>query len=222
MTNLKDYLFYQDDWSTIYHADCREILPLLPPVDLVLTDPPYGRNMNFGRRSESIIGDEDVSLRDLVIEMLPNISKFIFGSPLCLRPQDIKAVLIWDKSELTGMGDLSFPWKITHEEIYVMGNGFKIERRDGSVLRFPLRPSWSNHPDSISGLHPAEKPVSLIQYLLTKTNARIILDPFMGSGTTLVAAKNLNRKAIGIEIEEKYCVIAVKRLRQEVFDFGKK
>jgi len=214
--------YYQDAYVTIYHGDCREILPHLEPVDFLLTDPPYGRRMNFGRKEKKIVGDVDTSIRDEVLKLLYGISGFVFGSPFCARPSYFRAVLIWDKSELTGMGDLNFPWKITHEEIYVLGNGFISDKRKGSVLRFPLRPTWSNHEDSISGLHPAEKPLSLIRYLLGKSNAQIILDPFMGSGTTLRAAKDLGRRAIGIEIEEKYCEIAAKRMRQEVLNFGVK
>jgi DNA modification methylase len=136
------------------------------------------------------------------------------------RPKGFKSVLVWDKSELAGMGDLEFPWKLCHEEIYVYGNEFIGTRRDSSVLDFPLRPPWTKHPDSVSGQHPNEKPLSLMSYLISRCPAGEILDPFMGSGTTLVAAKNLGRRAIGIEIEEKYCEIAAKRLSQKVFAFG--
>jgi site-specific DNA-methyltransferase (adenine-specific) len=108
------------------------------------------------------------------------------------------------------MGDLSFPWKPDFEEIYVNGNGF-IGHRGSSVLCFNSRIDSGRH-------HPTEKPLELMTELISKTIGTI-LDPFMGSGTTLRATKDLNRKAIGIEIEEKYCEIAAKRMEQEVFKF---
>ncbi len=118
------------------------------------------------------------------------------------------------------MGDLTFPWKLSFEEIYVIGNGFR-GRRDESVLRGHRVFTWESGPalDGNGRKHPNEKPVSLCGYLISKTDAHTILDPFMGSGTTLRAAKDLGRRAIGIEIEEKYCEIAAKRLSQGVL-FG--
>jgi site-specific DNA-methyltransferase (adenine-specific) len=88
-------------------------------------------------------------------------------------------------------------------------------RRPVDVISYPRVP-----PNQL--LHPNEKPVEVLVQLIGCHAGETVLDPFMGSGTTLVAAKNLNRKSIGIEIEPKYCEIAVKRLRQEVFDFRKK
>jgi site-specific DNA-methyltransferase (adenine-specific) len=208
--------YYEHAGITIYHGDCREIWPILGYGEVIICDPPYGRNCALNTSSERIAGDEDTTLRDWVLS-LP-LPKLIFGSPFVARP-DCKMTLIWDKSELTGMGDLAFPWKMTHEEIYVIGIGFKSTRRRGSVLRFPLRPSWSNHPDSVSGLHPNEKPVSLMVSLLECCPWLEIADLTCGTGTTLQAAKRLNKCAIGIEIEERYCEIAAKRLSQEVFDF---
>jgi len=109
------------------------------------------------------------------------------------------------------MGDLSFPWKNSFEEIYILGSGF-IGHRDEAVLRGHIQVSWESKGRS----HPNQKPVSLMAYLASKHPAQTILDPFMGSGTTLRAAKDLGRSCIGIELEEKYCAIAVQRLRQEV------
>ena len=112
------------------------------------------------------------------------------------------------------MGDLTFPWKPSWEEIYVSGGGFEGNRTEG-VLKGFTTTTW----ESVDRFHPNQKPVSLLKHLIGKTKAGLILDPFMGSGTTLRAAKDLGRKAIGIEIEEKYCEIAANRLRQEVLNF---
>jgi hypothetical protein len=108
------------------------------------------------------------------------------------------------------MGDLSLPWKPSHQEIYVLGAGFS-GKRTSDVLRYPPVQSMSQNGRT----HPHEKPVALIRELLGKCPAGTILDPFMGSGTTLVAAQSLGRKSIGVELEEKYCEIAVQRLQQQ-------
>lgn len=119
-------------------------------------------------------------------------------------------VLTWDKGDWPGMGDLRLPWGPSTEEIYVLGAGF-VGRRSGSIVR----------ADRCTGdtVHPNEKPLSLLVKLLQKCPPGMIADPFMGSGTTLRAAKDLGRRAIGIEIEERYCEIAAKRLAQETL-FG--
>jgi DNA modification methylase len=110
------------------------------------------------------------------------------------------------------MGALDMPWKPNHEEIYVLGFGFQGHRGSG-VIR-------ANGPGAYAQLrdceHPTAKPVNLMTMLLEKCPAGVIVDPFAGSGTTLRAAKDLGRKAIGIEIEERYCEIAARRMAQEV------
>lgn len=208
--------YYSHAGITIYHGDCREIMPGLD-WEVIVCDPPYGLGIVFGRSDETVLGDEGVYLRNWVASHRQ--PKIIFGSPRVPEPEDVRAKLIWNKSELTGMGDLQFPWKLTHEEIYILGEGFRSVRRRGSVLSYPARPSWTNHPDCLTGLHPTEKPVSLMVDLLECCPWKEVLDPTCGTGPTLQAAKKLNKLAIGIEIEEKYCEIAAKRLSQEVFSF---
>lgn len=209
--------YYEHGGVQIFHGDCREIVPTLD-FNVVVCDPPYGRAVNLARRVDKTIeGDEDVSLRDWIIQQ--GVPKLIFGSPFVPRPV-CGAVLVWDKSELTGMGNLGFPWKATHEEIYVIGEGFKSKRRRGSVLRYPLRPAWSGHQDAVSGLHPTEKPIPLMVDLLECCPWKTVLDPTCGIGSTLVAAKKLGKDAIGIELDEKYCEIAANRLSQQTLEFA--
>jgi site-specific DNA-methyltransferase (adenine-specific) len=112
------------------------------------------------------------------------------------------------------MGDLSFPWKNSFEEIYVIGEGFRYARRDCGVIR----DFWHPFSEEQGRVHPNQKPLGLMVYLMARHKASPILDPFMGSGTVLEAAKLSGRAAIGIEIEERYCEIAAKRLAQEVLD----
>jgi site-specific DNA-methyltransferase (adenine-specific) len=208
--------YYEHAGITIYHGDCREVLPPID-FDCVVMDPPYGINhtSNYGASWENteIQGDGDTSLRDWVLSTIipQRLPIFVFGTWKVPRPERTRQVLIWDKGPAFGMGDLSFPWKNSFEEIYVIGDGF-YGSRDEAVLRGHLIVSW----ESKGRVHPNQKPESLIKYLIGKTGSKEICDPFMGSGTTLRAAKDLGRKAIGIEIEEKYCEIAAKRLGQEV------
>ena len=105
------------------------------------------------------------------------------------------------------------PWKPNTEEIYVFGKGF-IGRRGSSVLKYNAAVTWNSVGHGRS--HPHEKPIGLMGHLIAKCPPGVVLDPFMGSGTTLVAAKLEGRHAVGIEISEKYCEIAANRLAQGV------
>lgn len=205
--------YYQDAFVTLYHGDCREIMPRLVP-DIVVTDPPYGCGATTGRGGTydkfEIVGDKNTDLRDWLISVL-SCPWVIFGSPRISRPP-CRCVLIWHKGEHTGMGDLSFPWKPDYEEIYINGEGF-FGARTSSVLAFNARTDSGRH-------HPTEKPVFLLSALLRKCPPGTVVDPFMGSGSTLRAAKDLGRKAIGIEIEERYAEIAAIRMAQEPLLLG--
>lgn len=211
--------YYQEQGITIYHGNCIEILPHLKHVDLILTDPPYGINLKSSWNGKygicHIAGDDSYELRDMMLQQIKFSRALIFGSWKVPRPLNTKCILIWEKGGHTGMGDLSIPWKPNYEEIYVLGTGY-IGKRDSSILHY-IADRECNGPVR-ERYHPTEKPIQLIKALLKKSPGNV-LDPFMGSGTTLRAAKDLGRQAIGIEIEEKYCEIAVRRLGQEVLKF---
>jgi hypothetical protein len=212
--------YYDCDGIVIVHSDCRDVLPTLD-ADVMVTDPPYGIQFESNRRGDrwevtsslsrtvSIVGDDDTSLRDSVLLGWGNKPALVFGTWKTPRPSNVCHVLTWDKGDHLGMGDLSLPWRPNTEEIYVIGSGFR-GHRGTSVLRFPGPVSWASRGRT----HPHEKPVALLRALIEKCPQGTILDPFMGSGTTLRAAKDLGRKAIGIEIEERYCEIAARRLSQ--------
>lgn len=163
-----------------------------------------------------IVGDEDTGLRDWVLAAWTGPA-IVFGSWKEPRPDNVKAVLIWEKGDHVGMGDLSFPWKPNTEEIYVIGSGFH-GHRGSSVLRVNAAVTWNSTPDGRK--HPHAKPTALMRELIAKCPTGRIVDPFAGSGSTLEAARLTGRKAIGIEIEEKYCEIAANRLRQGVLPFA--
>jgi len=215
--------YYQDDLVTLYHGDCLEETAWLA-ADVLVTDPPYGMDYTGfgGRKGEprrvagrlSVAGDRTVVLRDSMIVEWGDKPALIFGRWNMPRPAGTRARLVWDKSPCGFMGDLSLPWGSAEEEIYVLGAGF-VGKREGNVIRAQtLMSGDARRPD-----HPTPKPVGLMEVLIAKT-AGTVADPFAGSGATLIAARNLGRKAIGVELEERYCEIIAKRLSQQVFDFG--
>jgi site-specific DNA-methyltransferase (adenine-specific) len=219
--------YYEDGQSTIYHADCRDVLPDLDPVDLILTDPPYGityvSNSGVGRGTQPISNDGTrISLR-LYRSVLPLLraNHMLWFTRWDAWPDvwellapwfQIRGLLVWDKGS-PGMGDLTH-WGPSYELIVSAGAG-KVKERKGSVIRCNTVPPGNRN-------HPTEKPVELLLHLIHQLSPATILDPFMGSGTTLVASKVSlgTRTAIGIESDERYCEIAAKRLAQGALDFG--
>ena len=204
--------YYQDEWVTIYNADCRDVLPTLDKVDLVLTDPPYGINLDTqrsqmgGRDLPPIHGDDKPFEFDLYRH--PAVEEFWFGGDYFVSIKEHGGSwLVWDK----------FPFDKTNKRF---GSGFEViwsslpHKKD--ILRIPsvFATGALMKRDALD--HPTQKPLLLMATIITdySTTTGTILDPFMGSGTTLRAAKDLGRKAIGMEIEERYCEIAAKRMAQ--------
>ena len=211
---LKPY--FQDKDVTIYHGDCREILPQLPKVDLVLTGPPYGINFQSNYRIEkySHIANDLFLPVDLIEQAILKATRaaYIFcrWDNLSLMPSP-KSVLVWVKNNWS-MGDLEHEHGRQWEAIC-----FYAKEKHSFIKRIP-DVVYSDRTGN--NLHPTEKPVELLGKLISANEGSLILDPFIGSGTTLRAAKNLGRKAIGIEIEEKYCEIAAKRMAQTVMELA--
>lgn len=201
--------YYDHAGITIYHGDCREIFPSVA-ADVLCFDPPYGTNEHggYGRRQlglETIENDGDTSVRDAILALWGDRQAITFASPRHAEPPgrwDYR--LVWDKCS-PGLGS---PWRWQHEMVYLRGQWVN---KPGvpSVLSFPagnaMRDRW----------HPHEKPVRLMFALLNGTSGTVV-DATCGSGSTLRAARDLGRRAIGIEVEERYCEIAAKRLSQEV------
>lgn len=211
-------LYYQDDYVTLYHGDCltehREWLE----ADVLVTDPPYGMAYESGwvrgRTRRPIAGDSDTQVRDAALVAWGDRPAILFGKWSVARPAKVRARLIWSKGDDPGMGDLTFPWGNSDEEIYIIGKGFSGKR--GPNVLVHNKPPVSNRD-----AHPTPKPVPLMESLIEKCPPGVIADPFAGSGSTLVAAKNLGLKSIGAELDERYCEIAARRCQQEVLDFGK-
>jgi site-specific DNA-methyltransferase (adenine-specific) len=209
--------YYSDDLVTLYHGDCREVTDWLT-ADVLVTDPPYGYNHTSGRdgpfRDEAIAGDDSLAARDEVMAAWGSKPALVFGNWKTPPPSGTHTVLIWDKGLAAGMGDLSIPWKPNHESVFVLGRGY-IGSRDSAILTGSVV-TWA----SKGRAHPNMKPDGLMAKLLVKCPPGTIADPFAGSGSTLVAAKRLGRKCIGVELEERYCEVIARRLDQGVLDFG--
>ncbi len=196
--------YYQDGGITIYNADCREILPMLEPVDLVLTDPPYGigiANNPFRQKHKKSSWDDEPAQDDLIqILLRTGKEQVIWGGNYFNLPPS-QGFLVWDKIQ---------PEKFSSS----MCEMAWISKQAPAKL-------FKKRVLAYTKYHPTQKPIELMIWCILQIGGDgIILDPFMGSGTTLIAAKELHRKCIGIEISEKYAEIAAKRLAQSVFDFG--
>jgi site-specific DNA-methyltransferase (adenine-specific) len=218
--------YYSDDSVTLHHGDCREVLPSLDPVDLVLTDPPYGvtyvSNWTAGRGVKPITNDGTRLSLALYRTVLPLLraDHVLWFTRWDAWPDvwadlgqwfPVRGLLVWDKGS-PGMGDLKH-WGPSYELIASAGAGKITGSRDGSILRY-------NSPSPTARLHPTEKPQDLLRYLITKLDPGTVLDPFAGSGTSLLAARDLGRRAVGVEISEANCEIIARRLDQGAMDFG--
>lgn len=201
---------YYDDGKgiVIYNSDCRLVLPQLPRVDLVLTDPPYG--IGFAARPtkwQRQAGETPQQWDNAPVGFLADVLakgryQILWGGNYYPLPPS-RGWLSWYKPDAPpSMASVEFAWT----------------NRDANARQF-MRSISATNAERVR--HPTQKPEALMRWCLMQfEEAASILDPFMGSGTTLVAAKQLGRRAIGIEIEERYCEIAAERLRQEVLEFA--
>lgn len=219
--------YYSDDLVTLYHGDCRKVTTWLD-ADVLVTDPPYGIawTARFGRaqhgtkdqRSQNnvIASDSDSSARDDILTTWGNRPTIVFGSWRIPRPAGVHALLIWHK-EGAYSGPLVAPFFTNHEEVYVLGGtGW---RKSAPPLRSVITTTEHRSSATREIGHPTPKPVGLMELLVDRCPPGVIADPFAGSGSTLLAAKNLGRPAIGVELDERYCEIAARRLTQDTL-FG--
>lgn len=242
--------YYNEGGITIYHGDCRDILPTLNPVDLVVTSPPYnmglvpggnGRGMyrpgasnkagrfraGYGQHADAHPQDEyDTWQRDII--------------ELCWRCLTDTGAIFYNCRPRVEHGALRLPLGLNFGPplrqliVWDRGTGIDVNLRQfctrGEYIALLAKPDFRLADHAASGMgdvwrlgiehtdlgHPAPFPLSLPSRAIQASDAQSILDPFAGSGTTLRAAKNLGRRAIGIELEERFCEIAACRLAQEV------
>lgn len=213
--------YYRDDQVTLFHGDCLEVRDWLD-ADVLVTDPPYGTQDGngqhaggYGRRQNyagGVVGatialDRTTETRDAVLALWGERPAIVFASPRLPEPPGVwNDRLVWDKRR-PGMN--GGPWRYRHESIFVRGT---FERRsDASVS---VLEAW---PGSDQQRHIHAKPVPLMLSLVGVTDEHaVIADPFAGSGSTLVAAKQLGRRCVGVELDERYCEIIARRLAQGV------
>jgi len=216
-TEVRIRPYYEHGGITIYHGDCRDVLPGIAPgsVDLVLTDPPYGVGVAYAS-----FDDTPENVRQLVGSVIPHCITISKRTVLTCATRQIGFypeptwILCW----LNRAGSFMNPWGFTcWQPILCYGKDPYLENSMGS------RADVIEHSETaVKCDHPCPKPEAFWKKLMARASVKgsdIVLDPFMGSGTTLRVAKDLSRRAIGIEIEERYCEIAAKRLSQEVFDW---
>lgn len=228
-------LYYEDEYVQLHLGDCRAMRGWTA-ANVLVTDPPYGTQVlgvgdvnhgGYGRRQNAardskhaskrpgvgregyvIAGDMNTESRDLALELWGDRPALVFGSPrLPDPPGRWDDRLVWDKRR-PGMN--GGPWRYTHESIYARGFVRSSNSNFSVMTAFPADQS----------LHIHAKPVALMESLIECAPPGVIADPFAGSGSTLIAARNLGRRAIGVEVEEKYCELIVRRLSQQAFDFS--
>jgi site-specific DNA-methyltransferase (adenine-specific) len=210
-------LYYEHAGITIYHGDAREIFPSLD-CDVVLADPPYGIShpTDYAKRGRGKLAncsdyapvfEDDVPFDPSYL--LRGAQVILWGANYFAdKLPPASGWLIWDKERPHELDQATAELAWTN-----CVKGARVFRHMWNGM---LRAS---EPET--AVHPTQKPIALMKWCLTLRWIKegVVCDPYMGSGPTLIAAKDLGRKAIGIEIEEKYCEIAAKRLSQEVMQF---
>ena len=241
MKTLQD--IQKDGWESginqIWHGDCLDFMKLIPDksIDLIVTDPPYGLNFRSHwpmatKKKDFIQNDKPEDLEPLIQKVIPELIRIMSdnaeiywfcgggggGSPILawawlafkkLEPQiRVKNLIVWDK-EFVGLG---WDWRFQYETIFQLVKGKGIKNNDTSASNLirakKIIPQF--------GEHPTPKSIEIIAEILKRKPSQFVLDRFCGGGSTLEAAKQFDRKFIGIEIVQKYCKIAEDRLRQGI------
>jgi site-specific DNA-methyltransferase (adenine-specific) len=197
--------YYDHGGITIYHGDCREILPTLA-ADVVVTDPPYGHG-GLPPRGGVRAGTLSVVAVPLAWDVVDDSWMALWTGPAAVFTSAARCFVT--AATLKADGLLIYAKTNPHPN----GSSFEpcVTRGFGVGARHVSAYNAENGQQ-----HPTQKPLNVMLFVVNRAPEGITLDPFAGSGTTLVAAKALGRRAIGIELEERYCEIAAERLSQEV------
>jgi site-specific DNA-methyltransferase (adenine-specific) len=207
--------YYSDDLVTLYHGDCREILPHVQSAAAVITDPPYNVGIEYGTGTDDVRADYSAWCAQWfgecrrvapVIALTPGIANL--GLWFNNDPPDW--TLAWHKPAAMGRCHVGFNnW----EPILLWG---KPRQQTADVITAPLIPD-----PGLDG-HPCPKPMKWATALVGMFSAPgdLVIDPFCGSGTTMRAARDMGRRYVGIEVEERFCEMATRRLDQGAFAFG--
>jgi site-specific DNA-methyltransferase (adenine-specific) len=239
--------YYDDGQSTIYHADCLDVLPTLAGVGLVLTSPPYnlsgdgnkpGHTLSNGRSTEVDLSN-GYGVHD---DAMPHAEYVAWQRDVlraCWAALTDDGAIFYNHKPIVRGNSVRLPLELVPDEMSVRqivtwdrGSGFNrrltyfvpsyewvliLARPAFRIATYSVDDVW-RIPFETGGEHPAPFPLRLARTAVAATRATLVVDPFMGSGTTLRAAKDGGRRAIGIEIEERFCEMAARRLSQEVLD----
>jgi DNA modification methylase len=221
--------YYADELVTLWLGDCRTVTDWLA-ADVLVTDPPYGRGWKQGDtcvkrgwvtdRNEGIAGDEDTALRDWMLSAWGDRLAVCFGSIELNRPPGTRQTLGYIKPPDAGGRGATAGFRRDLESVYLIGKWPSGLGGCSSLLRSGSR--MVGGPGGTAGRygHPHAKPVDVMETLIAACPPGVIADPFAGSGSTLVAARNLGRRAIGVEISEEYAEKAARRLSQMTLNLG--
>lgn len=229
--------YYEENGVIIYNADCRDVLPELEPVSIVITDPPYKIHAESGGG----LHNKRSWLKNIHKAEIDSFDPeyFLYGIKNVLDP--FHAYIFCSKSLLkdyiSWFEKMNLNWELLiyakQNPIPTKNNKYLSDKEYCFFVRTPSKCYFNNNAifnkyKTVQTIavtkniyHPAEKNIGYIKdrIIISTKKADIILDPFMGSGTTLVAAKQLGRKAIGIETNKKYCDVAIQRLKQNYLPF---
>lgn len=218
--------YYVDDHVTLYHGDCLAIRDWLE-ADVLVTDPPYGRDWKQGRLKltksdarQGIANDKDTTARDAALELWGTRPAILFGDLMLAPPSGTKLTAVYQKHSTCGTRGAIGSVRRDAEAIYLVGAWPAGLGGRSSVFQSHNMTSGASGLVARAGGHPHTKPGDVMEQLLELCPPGVIADPFAGSGSILVAARNLGRKAIGVELEERYCELTARRLDQMCLDFG--
>lgn len=214
--------YYADDLVTLYHGDCREV-PQWLEADVLVTDPPYGiawtQPQLPGAKGVTlhagIANDGDTAARDTVLREWGDRPALVFGSLRAAHPEGWKRMLVFEKPLNAGLYGQRVPWFANWEPVFMLGSWPDETPTRSAVARTRWKSASGYSGYATVAGHPHTKPLDVLEELIDACPPGTVADPFAGSGSTLVAAKQLGRRAIGVELEERYCEIAARRLAQD-------
>lgn len=220
--------YYADDSVTLWHGDCLETDAWLT-ADVLVTDPPYGIGYKRGKWAaergrgghDGIEGDADTSARDAVLAAWGSRPALVFGALRAAFPTGWRKALVFGKPTVgCGLFGQRDPWFSNWEPVFVLGDW-----PDQTPTRSAVITTRSAAASGYSGYatragHAHAKPIDVMEQLIEACPPGVIADPFAGSGATLVAARNLGRRAVGVEVDESYCEVIARRLAQDVLPIG--
>jgi len=221
--------YYADESVTLWHGDCLEHPEWWTGADVLVTDPPYGIGWSKGKWNKSynreghagIANDADTLTRDAALALWGDRPALVFGSLAATYPLGWKRMLVFEKPTVAcGLFGQRVPWLNNWEPVFVLGEWPDQTPSLNAVVATRQKAASGYSGYVTKAGHPHAKPLDVMETLMEACPPGVIADPFAGSGSTLVAAKALGRKAIGVEIDERYCEIAARRLSQGVLDFG--